>query len=197
MSEKYCGVKFKTIFENRCVVDNSGLIELSGWCKEFCKMGFTPKYNGCAGNLSFRTRNGFIITSSMADFYNLSVEDFCEVLAVDLDAKAVYVNGVKVPSSETIMHSEIYKKRKDINAVFHGHSEDILKYGNRIGIVSTSEEKEAGSIELMREVVKVLDNNNFIIIKNHGFLSLGDSMASAGNLAIKRFNQIQRIKRLL
>jgi len=49
----------------------------------------------------------------------------------------------------------------------------------------------------VREVAKVLKNNNLILIRNHGFLSLGDSISAAGNLAVKRYNQLQRVKKLV
>jgi len=95
------------------------------------------------------------------------------------------------------MHNEIYQRRNDINAVFHGHSEDFLKDGDKLNLPITEKEQPGGTLELMREVTKVLNNNNFILIKNHGFISLGDSMGTAGNLAIKRYNQLQRVKRLI
>jgi len=198
MTEEYCGVKFRTIFNNKHILDNSKLQDLINWCKEFNNMGFTPSAgNGSAGNLSFRTDNGFIISSSNTNFSKISIEDFTEVISVDISKREILVNGIKEPSSESFLHNEIYQRRNDINAIFHGHSEDFLKYGDKLSLPITKEEQPEGTIELMREVTKVLDNNNFILIKHHGFLSLGDSMPHAGNLAIKRFTQLQRIKKLI
>lgn len=197
MSEEYCGVKFKTIFNNKKILNNSKILELINWCNEFNKMGFTPSYNGNAGNLSFRSDNGFIISCSKADFSKVNIEDFTEVISVDISKKEILVNGVKEPSAESFMHNEIYSRRDDVNAVFHGHSEDFLKYGDKLNLTMTKKEEAGGTIELMREVIKILKNNNFILIKNHGFLSLGDSLGSAGNLAVKRYNQLQRIKKLV
>lgn len=194
MTESYCGVKFKTIFDNKTILKNPKILELINWCKEFNKMGFTAN---CAGNLSFRTNNGFIISCSRAEFSNIEPADFTEVLSTDISRKEILVNGIKEPSAESFMHNEIYQRRNDINAVFHGHSEEFLKYGDKLSLPITEKEQPGGSIELMREVIKVLDNNNFILIKNHGFLSLGDIMATAGNLAIKRYTQLQRIKKLV
>lgn len=194
MSEEYCGVRFRTIFNNKRILNNPKILELIDWCKEFDKIGFIGENSG---NLSFRTNNGFIISCSRADFSNANIEDFTEVIGVDISKREIFVNGIKEPSAESFMHNEIYQMRKDINAIFHGHNEDFLKYGDKLSLPITEKEQPGGTIELMREVVKVLKNNNFIIIKNHGFLSLGDSMGSAGNLAIKRFNQLQRIKKLV
>ena len=193
MAEGYCGVKFKTIFDKKRILHNRKLLDLINWCKEFYKIGFT---SDAAGNLSFRTDEGFIISCSRADFNNPNPEDFTEVIGIDISKKTVYANGLKEPSSETFLHNEIYQKRSDVNAIFHGHSEEFLKHGNKLSLPITQKEQPSGSIGLMKEVVKVLDNNNFILIKNHGFLSLGDSMGTAGNLAVKRYTQLQRVKRL-
>ncbi len=192
MAEEYCGVKFKTIFRGKKLVIDSKVLELINWCKEFNKIGFTPS---CAGNFSFRSGNGFIVSCSRADFSNPEVEDFVEVIGVDINKKEVYVNGVKEPSAESFLHNEIYKRRKDVNAVFHGHSDDFLKYGGKLSLPITEKEQPGGTIELMHEVVKVLGNNSFILIRNHGFISLGDSIGTAGNFAVKRFTQLQRVKK--
>jgi len=40
-----------------------------------------------------------------------------------------------------------------------------------------------GTIELAKEVLKVLGNNKLIVLKNHGFVSLGATMKEAGELA--------------
>ncbi len=195
MTEDYCGVKFRTIFNEKKVLDEPKISELINWCNEFHKMGFTPDAgDGSAGNLSFRTDYGFIVSCSQANFSRVDFGDFVEVIKVDISKREILVNGVKEPSSESFMHNEIYTKRGDVNAVFHGHSEEFLEFGERLDLPITKKEEAGGTIELMKEVVKVLGNNNFILIKNHGFLSLGDSMGSAGNLAVKRYGQLQRVK---
>ncbi len=198
MTERYCGVKFRTIFDNKTILNNPKIAELINWCNEFHKMNFAPDAGkGSAGNLSFRTDKGFIISCSQADFSKLTIEDFTEVLSTDISKKEILVNGIKEPSAESFMHNEIYQRRNDINAVFHGHSEDFLKYGDKLSLPITEKEQPGGTLELMREVVKVLKNNNIILVKNHGFLALGDSMGSAGNLAVKRYNQLERVKELV
>lgn len=194
MSEEYCGVRFRTIFDNKRILNNPSINELINWCIEFNKIGFIGENSG---NLSFRTNNGFIISCSRADFPKSRIEDFTEVIGVDISKREIFVNGIKEPSAESFMHNEIYQRRDDVNAIFHGHSEDFLRYGDKLNLPITEKEQLGGTIELMREVVKVLKNNNLILIRNHGFLSLGDSMGSAGNLAVKRYNQLQRVKKLV
>ncbi len=93
---------------------------------------------------------------------------------------------MKDPSSESMLHHEIYKMRPDVNAIFHGHSGLLLKRGN---LPTTKEEKAYGSIELVKEVSKILNKGNLLLMKNHGFLSLGKSMEEAGKLALTSLTQ--------
>ncbi len=185
MSEEYSGVKFKTIFKEKKKLKNEGIEELNNWCKSFSELDLAPEVaGGYAGNLSFRIPGGFVITAAGADLGNLSDEDFVEVIGVDMNLKQIFVCGLKEPSSESFLHHAIYMKRQDIFAVFHGHDELVLKYNDKLNFPVTENEQPYGSMELMDEVVKILDNLNYILIKNHGFLSLGETMSDAGNDAV-------------
>ena len=69
MTEKYLGVKFKTIFIKQSVPRLKGIEKLDYWCKRFSKAKLAPKVGkGSAGNMSFRTKKGFIITKMIVDF---------------------------------------------------------------------------------------------------------------------------------
>jgi len=107
-----------------------------------------------------------------------------------LDKKIVHAIGKNKPSSESMLHYAIYAGRKEINAIFHGHSKEILKYGDKLGVV-TEKEMSYGSIELIEEVLKILDKNDFVILKNHGFLSLGKNMEEAGKLVLEKLESIK------
>lgn len=183
-------IKFRNIFSNRKIIKNKRICKLTEWCKKFNKMGFTSEKNRSAGNLSFRTNNGFIISCSKSNFSNITPKEFTEVINVDIDKNVAYTRGLKEPSSESFMHSAIYNKRREINAIFHGHCDNFIKFGEKFNIKTTLTERPAGSLELMQEVIKVLDKHYFLLIKNHGFLSLGRSMDGAGNLAIKKYKLI-------
>ena len=191
MAEQYTGVKFRTIFRSKALLSDDKIPDMIRWSKELSKMGFAQ--NG-SGNISFRTPDGFIITSTGSDLSNLSQEDFTEVIGVDFAKKEIYVNGIKEPSSESFLHGGIYATRKDLNSIFHGHSDDFLAYGGKLGLPITENEHPGERIGLVKEVINVLGNNTFILIRNHGFLSLGDSIGAAGNLAVKRYTQLQRVK---
>ncbi|MCD6403136.1 MAG: class II aldolase/adducin family protein [Candidatus Aenigmarchaeota archaeon] len=186
--EEYVGVKFEVKFVSNEVPKDKLLETLKKWCKIFDETGLAP-FDGKRnyGNLSFRTEKGFIITASGKNFRQMKDDDFVLVERCDVEKKVVYAHGKKEPSSESMMHYVIYQKRKDINAVFHGHDAIVLEKAEKLNLPITKE-VSYGTVELVREVEKFLEND-YIVLKNHGFVSLGNTMEKAGILALKMHNK--------
>ncbi|HET7479681.1 MAG TPA: class II aldolase/adducin family protein, partial [Rubrobacteraceae bacterium] len=73
---------------------------------------------GTSGNVSARTPEGdVLITPSGLDYEILRPDD---VVLVDLDMNVL--EGSLVPSTETPMHTGIYRARRNVEAVVHTHS---------------------------------------------------------------------------
>lgn len=185
MGETKISHKFKTRILSDKLPDDPRVKELGYWCNEFIRSGLMPSYAGGAyGNLSFRTKEDeFVITASGIKEPS-SRNSFVTVSGVDLGRRTVDAHGKKPPSSESMLHYMIYRERKDVNAIFHGHCEKLLKYGDKMGIPVTLKEESYGTIELTKSVLEVIDDNNFLVMKGHGFISLGPSMDKAGKLAL-------------
>ena len=180
MSDEYKGIKFKVKFLGKKETDDKLAEKLISYCKKFAKKGLCPKYEGgSCGNLSFRTEEGFIITGAHTDLESIKKEDLVLVSQIDRGANCLGVIGLKEPSSEAMLHAEIYIKRDDVNAIFHGHSDLNEEFP------CTEEEKPYGSQELIVEVKKILKRNKIILMKNHGFLSLGKNMDEASKQVLK------------
>lgn len=163
--------------------------ELTYWCNKFYRHGFAGCKDYSSGNLSFRPekgKNSFIITGSgvMQKSYQEN-NCFVKVLDCDLERRVIYASGTKKPSSESMLHYLIYKKRRDINAVFHGHCKKILALAGDSSVTETKKEEPSGSLELAERVAEILGKNKFILMKNHGFVSLGRNMEEAGNIALR------------
>lgn len=186
MSSQYIGTKFQTVFKDKTAIKNDNISTLIKWCNKFAELGLSPKLiGGFGGNLSFRTEQGFIITASGVNLKNLSENDFVEVIEADILLKKVKVNGTKLPSSESLLHYFVYSQKAEINAVFHGHDDKVLKKCKQLELPTTKQEQPYGSVELIEEVGKILQNYFYLVLKNHGFLSLGETMDKAGNLALQ------------
>ena len=184
------GVKFRTEIISKEVPRDPRIKELKYWCREFHRYNLTPPHkSGSCGNLSFRLENDkdpFIITGSRIGLKDVLFDNcFVKVSSIDLETCIVRARGTREPSSESMLHFAIYHRRKDINAIFHGHSQKILSCVNKLKIPETKQEEPYGSIKLVQSVLEVLDNKSFLVIKKHGFISLGRTMKEAGELALQ------------
>lgn len=189
MSSPFHATKFKTHYLATLPPEDDRIDELRSWCAEFHRRNLTPLHTyGACGNLSFRIAPGglpFIVTASGTRFDGpIPAENFVIVDSCDPDAGVVFAKGAKEPSSESMFHFAIYRQRKDVNAVFHGHSREILASASRLGLPETRTEEPYGTVALVRSILEILNNEHFLIIKNHGFLSLGATMKEAGERAL-------------
>lgn len=182
--------KFKICFLGRTIRQRRQLPQLKEWCRLFHENGLVPSYGrGSYGNLSFRCvrgKNEFIVTTSALELKDkLSQRHFFEVKSVDTKKKLVSGYGQRPPSSETQLHKAIYCARRDVNAIFHGHSAAILSAAKKLRIPGTRREEPYGTLRLVNGVLRVLEKHSFIVMKNHGFISMGQTMAEAGRAALK------------
>jgi ribulose-5-phosphate 4-epimerase/fuculose-1-phosphate aldolase len=194
MAEQYIGVKFKTVFLSSESKYEDSLPELIKWCNLFGEHGLAPYYSGGSfGNLSFRQEKGkspFTITATGVDLNGILQGDaFVHVSECDFTNEIVYVYGQKNPSSESMLHAAIYNQRNDVMAVFHGHCDLILAYAKDLIIPVTEKECPYGSLELVKSVLTISAEQKFLVIKNHGFVSIGPSMSDTGQLALEILNK--------
>ena len=197
MSEIYEGVKFQTIFTGTQVPRDERLIQMKHWAKIFAERNLAPSYEtGSAGNLSFRINKGenkFIITGSKIELKNQLADDsFVTVSECDMEKGIVYASGIREPSSESRLHYAIYKQRPYVMAVFHGHCQEILDAAEKLKIPATMQYESYGTIELINSVTEILGKESFIIMKDHGFLSIAGNIAEAGYLTLRVHNETKR-----
>ena len=176
MAEVFVGVKFQTSFVGRFPPFDPRLVELVQWCHTLARWGIVGH---TVGNLSFRTANGFIISRTGANLATTTAEEFVEVVDADVAGRRLTVIGAYEPSSESMMHSTIYRARREVVAVFHGHSAKLLEAADRLRIPVTEHEQPYGTPELSLEIQKVLAWHNLFIMRHHGFVSLGRTMSEA------------------
>ena len=174
---------------------NHRIEELRNWCTRFHALGLAPVYQGHSlGNLSFRLRereNSFVVTASgLALKEKLPDDAFITVYGVsECQKTTLLTGGGKPPSSESLLHFHVYEKRQDIMAVFHGHSREILKTADHLNLPVTATAELFGSMALVQSVLEILGEHRFIILKRHGFLSLGRTMGEAGEQAVEMLNR--------
>ena len=197
----YEGVKYKTIFLLDAIPSDPRIDELRKWCEIFHKNKLAPFYaGGTHGNMSFREtpgKNEIVITAARSSFAEFMTDDsFFTIHKVDFDKMELAVSGVpeREPSSETLLHFAIYKQRPDVQAILHGHCKGITKNAARMGIPHTKNAVESGNMKIVESVLEVLDQHNFLEIKEHGFMSMGASIEEAGDLAMEMRKRSEKIK---
>jgi len=147
---------------------------------------------GTGGNISIliEEENVIAITPTSMDYFGIHVDDICIV-----DFEMNILEGNYKPSIETEMHIEVYKHRRDVNAIIHTHQvyasifalinepipalfdEVTLNTGHIIEVIPYA---LSGSHQLSQNIVAQLSNRcNCYIIQNHGALSLGISIENA------------------
>jgi L-fuculose-phosphate aldolase len=145
---------------------------------------------GRGGNMSARGPDGtFVITPSQKDYSQLTVDDF-----VMLDMEGNILKGEKNPSVEVPLHLEIYKRRADVQSVFHTHStyatilavtrsplpvlidELTVRLGGEVDVCKYA---MTGTDELAKNVVDALGKKNAVLLANHGCVTVGKSVAEA------------------
>jgi L-fuculose-phosphate aldolase len=147
--------------------------------------------SGTWGNVSVRINNEslMVITPSGMDYDTLTVED---MILVDLQGQVV--EGDWKPSIETPMHTEIYKKRPDVNAIVHVHSlySTIFAVAHQnipvvieetaqvIGFeIEVAPYATCGSQELAVNTANTLGSNRAVLLANHGLVGVGKNVADA------------------
>ena len=150
---------------------------------------------GTSGNVSMRIRASeygselMAITPSGLEYGSLEGED---ILVTDLEVEPV--DGEGIPSSESLLHAEIYRRRRDVGAVMHTHSayataaavagveipiiidEMALVVG---GAVRVSEYAFPSSEALAGNVCDALGGRNAALIRNHGVVGVGADLNEA------------------
>ena len=83
-----------------------------------------------SGNLSLRypENNSVMITVSGQCKGQLSMQDFLEI-----DLNGLPIATSKIPSAETLLHTQLYKFSEEINTVFHVHSINSVVISKLIG----------------------------------------------------------------
>lgn len=155
--------------------------------KELIKYGdlvgiknFSP---GASGNISVKYEDKILITASGSSNGALSLD---ELVLIDYDGNTL--EGNKKASSEKFMHIEIYKKRKDINAIIHVHPPFLSSFAAArksleepvmaenvyyFGKIPLADYALPSSIALSKNTAKYFDEHNAVLMANHGFV-VGD-----------------------
>ena len=167
---------------------------------------------GTAGNVSSRVEGEpgvMAITPSGVGYEGLTAD---KIVVADFEMDTL--EGDLPPSSESLLHVGIYRRRPDVRAVVHTHSiyssvlavsgidlppviDEVAVYLG--GGVRVSEYGFPGSEELASNVCDALGIRKAAFIANHGAVAVGESLEEALDLCllVERASQIYVMARSL
>jgi len=115
-----------------------------------------------------------------------------DIVKVDLNGNLI--EGRLRPTSETPMHTEIYKVREDVNAVVHAHPPFSTGFAcariplkapifpeiiAMVGEVATVEYATPTTSELAMKVAEAAKKHEAMLLENHGTITIGASLEQA------------------
>jgi L-ribulose-5-phosphate 4-epimerase len=198
--EKYQGVKFNCRrISDSFTAAREPLLHLNRWAYIFSQLGLTPMHaEGAYGNHSCRTgKSSFFITKSgMVPTENLDENNFAHIIGFNESSNDLLFEGPSTPSSETVLHGLIYSSNPHIQAILHGHCSLFLKHAVALDLPITKTFYPYGTRELAESALDIISTSTrFFILRDHGFVSLGENIEEAGNVALDILaNLIQIIK---
>ena len=157
------------------------------WSKRLYENGMSP---ATSGNVSIRYGSDFLVSASGVCAYDMDEND---IILIDKNAK-ILDNNRKKPTSEKIMHLEIYKERKDLNAIIHCHCPILTAFA-----VAGIEMKKVilpdfallfervqlvpyfcpSTKELALAVKEIFRTDDVALLKNHGIILGAENLKTA------------------
>lgn len=150
--------------------------------------------HGTSGNIAVRDFDaGVIAISPSGRPYKTMMPE--EIAIVTLDGK--WIDGPYKPSSETPMHTAVYRAREDVGATVHLHGLFSTVMAMDGGELPPSTPPQAelapirvvpfelpGSEALASRVVETLRDGTAVLLKNHGSFCCGRDIVSAMSAAV-------------
>ena len=146
------------------------------------------------GNLSARLGpDRLLATPSGLSKGFLSAE---ELVVIRPDGKPVpsYRGRGQKPSSEILMHLEVYRRRPDVNAVVHAHPPTATAFSIAgitlarcilpevvvtLGGIPTTEYATPGTAEVPESISQAIQEHDAVILAHHGTLTVGQTLWGA------------------
>ncbi len=142
------------------------------------------------GNISVRlNENEILCTPTGMSKGRMTVDDIC---TIDLAGKQT--GGSRRPSSESLLHLEVYRQRDDVASVVHAHPPHATAFALTrqaipagilpevelfLGEIPMAGYATPGTPELANSIVPFVEKSNLVVLANHGTLAWDSSLERA------------------
>jgi len=159
-------------------------------CKTAKKMYDSGLVAGTWGNISARIDDEFMVITPSGMDYERLLED--QMVLVNMNT--LEYEGALKPSIETIVHAQLYLKRKELNGIMHTHSTYALTVASARktippicddqvqilgGEVRLADYTMPGTQEMADTIIKAMESRQGALIANHGAITAGVTLREA------------------
>lgn len=151
-----------------------------------------------AGNISARSESGHVAITPAGLLYDDMVPE--DIVVVDL--AGTVVDGARRPSSETPMHTAIYRSMPEVGGVVHAHSVHAIAFaslGMALPVVCIELLAVGGPVpvspyvcpgtarngEVAVEIFQSRPGLKSLLMRNHGMVAIGPDLGTAYQNAVK------------
>ncbi len=159
------------------------------------------------GNLSVRLGAERLLTTPSGLSKGFLSAD--SLVVIDLSGKPIpsYRGRGERPSSEVLMHLEVYRQRPDVSAVIHAHPPLATAFSIAgvslarcvipevivsLGSIPTAEYATPGTFEVPESIRQAIRDHDAIVLAHHGSLTVGRTLWEA-YLRLERVEQAAQI----
>lgn len=129
-----------------------------------------------------------LINAKNVGVESMNQQDIIEIADYDPVKNIILAIGKKDPCIESPVHWLIHHARDDVNAIIQLNGEKVVKKFSK-NLPTTEKEYPSGTLELAKEVLKVLRASKKILIKNRGSLFVGISLKEVEDLILKTYGE--------
>lgn len=144
----------------------------------------------CDGYFAIRSCKGFYITATKTiKDTSLDTKRISYVDKFDHSSNTLYYCGKYLPSSDSVEAAFAFSKLKRINSLIHTHASRLFTRNKRWKSKILVPNMPYGEIELGKNIVNALEDNNtnFIIMAEHGELFTNTTSSATAIDNLKRF----------
>lgn len=145
------------------------------------------------GNITVKLNENELLTTPTGISKGFMTEDM--IIKCDREGKVIQGgNGKYRPSSEVLMHLDVYNERPDVHAVFHAHPPYATSFAVAgipldkcvlpeaiivIGSVPIAPYGLPSTMEIPERMRPFIKENDVVLLENHGALTVGADLLSA------------------
>lgn len=172
---------FQTYFLSRELTKCPLYLDIIKFLKKIEQLNLKKKNNTII-SISYGKR--LLITSNAINIKMVNVEDVVEIVDYNPIKRIILAIGEKDPNAQAPVHWLIHHARNDIHAIVQiNDTELITKFAEKYP--TTKIEYPPGSIDLAKEILKLLKTSKNIIVKNCGCMFSGINLNEIEKIIFK------------